>query len=83
MHEDDRDGNASFSLRTWAEFSKCCCGDGFSLSAFMLVVTRLSQNRESQKAKWQSPFKDTRPPWNPGMDNPPNMETSCLESTYL
>lgn len=39
MHEDDRDGNASFSVRKWKEFSKCRCGDGF-LDAPTVVVNR-------------------------------------------
>lgn len=39
MHEDDRDGNASFSVRKWEEFSKCRCGDVF-LDTPMVVVNR-------------------------------------------
>lgn len=39
MHEDDRDGNASFSVRKWEEFSQCRRGDVF-LDAPMVVVNR-------------------------------------------
>lgn len=83
MREDDRDGNASFSLRKGAELSKCCWGDRFSLNAFVLVVTSSSQNCESPEAEWQSLFKDPMPPSNPGMDTPANVKTSCSENTYF
>ena len=65
MHKDNRGGNTSFSLRKWAEFSKCCRGDVFP-ECLHVSGDQLLQELWSQKPAWQSLPKDAMPPCNLG-----------------